>query len=205
MKRILVTQRVTVVPTHGERRDSLDQRWVHFLFACGLLPLLVPNHLPTSRLMLEALQPDGILLTNGDDLTAYGGRVPEREEMERFLIDYALQEGIPLIGVCKGMQVIQDYFGVPLHQISGHVRSQQTVTLHGSAHEVNSYHNWGTTQTVEPLDVWGVAEDGVVKAVRVNSKEVYGIMWHPERFQRYREEDVRWFRSVYNGEREGRP
>ena len=43
MKAVAITQRVTVVPEYGERRDCLDQAWAQFLSACGLVPVLVPN------------------------------------------------------------------------------------------------------------------------------------------------------------------
>ena len=43
MKAVAITQRVSVVPVYGERRDCLDQAWTKFLAACGLLPVLVPN------------------------------------------------------------------------------------------------------------------------------------------------------------------
>jgi hypothetical protein len=43
MRMVAITQRVTVVPEYGERRDCLDQAWPRFIAACGLLPLPVPN------------------------------------------------------------------------------------------------------------------------------------------------------------------
>ena len=43
MKPVAITQRVSVVPAYGERRDCLDQAWTKFLAACGLLPVLIPN------------------------------------------------------------------------------------------------------------------------------------------------------------------
>ena len=43
MKTVAITQRVSVVPEYGERRDCLDQAWPRFITACGLLPLVLPN------------------------------------------------------------------------------------------------------------------------------------------------------------------
>ena len=43
VKIVAVTQRVVLVPEHGERRDCLDQAWPRFIAACGLLPLPLPN------------------------------------------------------------------------------------------------------------------------------------------------------------------
>ena len=43
MKAVAVTQRVSVIPAYGERRDCLDQAWTKFLAACGLLPVVLPT------------------------------------------------------------------------------------------------------------------------------------------------------------------
>ena len=41
--KIAITQRVSIIPEYGERRDCLDQAWTKFLGACGLIPVLLPN------------------------------------------------------------------------------------------------------------------------------------------------------------------
>ena len=47
MKAVAITQRVSVVPDYGERRDCLDQAWTKFLAACGLLPCRYSQCRPT--------------------------------------------------------------------------------------------------------------------------------------------------------------
>jgi putative glutamine amidotransferase len=51
-----------------------------------------------------------------------------------------------------------------------------------------------------PLDVWAVAGDGVVKAVRHSAQPLTGIMWHPERFAPFSSADVALFRRVFEVE-----
>ncbi len=200
MRRIAITQRVYVDGAHGERRDALDQRWTALLGAAGLVPVPVPNVLADPAPWLAALAIDGVLLSGGNDLAAYGGDAPERDRLELALIDWAVAADRPLLGVCRGMQVLQHRFGVRLRPVAGHVTGQQTITLDGRPALVNSYHAFGATDSVADLQVTGRADDGVVKAVRHGSHRLRGIMWHPERLAPFRAEDLALLRSWFGGE-----
>ncbi len=148
MTLIAVSQRVAVEPRYGERRDCLDQMWTRFLAACGLVPLPVPN-VPEMVVPLFAAVPiTGILLiTGGNDLAACGGDVPERDATEEELLRIAEERGLPLLGVCRGMQIIQHRFGTPLRNVTGHVAQRHSVVFEGAPVEVNSYHNFGADET----------------------------------------------------------
>jgi len=197
VKWIAVTQRVEQFPSYNERRDALDQRWCQFLEACGYVPLLLPSCCADPVALIDAVSVSGILLTGGNSLQAYGGHAPERDALERSLLSSALERRIPLIGVCRGMQVIQDYFGVPLERVAGHIAIKQEVVVQGRVEFVNSYHEWGAQQTVPFLKPWAVAADGVIEAVSHQEAPIHGIMWHPERFEVFRQWDLEWFRSVF--------
>jgi putative glutamine amidotransferase len=178
---IAVTQRVVVDAATGERRDALDQRWPRFLLRCGLLPVAVPNCPRAARRLAARLPIRGVLLTGGNDLAAYGGDAPERDETEEFFLRRALASGRPLLGVCRGMQVIQHFLGVPLARVEGHAGLRHGVQGEGVAGEVNSFHRLGATGSVADLEVRAVAPDGVVEAVWHRRCRVAGLMWHPER------------------------
>lgn len=196
---VAVSQRVDVTQKYAERRDALDQRWAQFLFQAGVLPILIPNDTEVAGELLRSLQPAGVLLTGGNDLEKYGGNAPERDNTETLLIRYALQESLPLLGVCRGMQSIQDCFGVRLIKVEGHVTPRQVIKLNGVESEVNSYHNYGSRETVAELQVCGVAQDGVIKAIRHVTKPVAGIMWHPERINPFRNEDLTMVEKFFSG------
>jgi putative glutamine amidotransferase len=200
MKRIAITQRVHVDGAHGERRDALDQRWVALLEAAGLVAVPVPNTLEDPVGWLAALAIDGILLSGGNDLEAYGGDAPERDRLETALVDWAIAGERPLLGVCRGMQVIQHRFGVPLRPVAGHVTPRQTISLEGRPVTVNSYHAFGASDTVPDLRVTGRSEDGVVKALQHRSHRLRGIMWHPERIAPFRADDLALLRNWFGGE-----
>ena len=195
MRTVAVSQRAVVEPVHRERRDCLDQAWTTFLLACGLCPLPVPNNEAAAQAFCREALVEGVLLTGGNDLVAYGGDAPERDAAESALLDFAERNGVPVIGVCRGMQMIQHRNGVPLTPVEGHVSHRQRVRIGGREVEVNSYHKFAAFETRTPLEPWALAEDGAIEAVRAGDRLV-GIMWHPERMAAFRPDDIALFRRV---------
>ncbi|MBF0587959.1 MAG: gamma-glutamyl-gamma-aminobutyrate hydrolase family protein [Magnetococcales bacterium] len=187
---IAITQRVDIIADYGERRDALDQQWIKLLAAMDALPLLLPNHLRQAQSIVEKMKPDGFLLTGGNSLVNCGGNAPERDAMERMLLERTLMTGTPLLGICRGMQVIQDYFGTPLQRIKGHVTRKQTIRIHEHRVETNSFHDFGAYETPQPLTAWAWADDHVIKAVRHKSAPIMGFMWHPERHTPFHQHDL---------------
>jgi putative glutamine amidotransferase len=202
---IAVTQRVdlTLRPNGpAERRDALDQAWTRFLDEAGCRPLILPNHAPTALALLGALPAQGLLLTGGEDLASLGGEAPERDETETALLAAARRRRLPVIGVCRGMQLIQQAFGVTLSPVAGHVAPRQAISIDGAPAAVNSYHAWGARGSAGELAVWARAADGVVKAVRHVREPIVGVMWHPERLHPFAARDLDLFRQVFGAERE---
>ena len=197
MNIVLVSQRVTVFENCNEQRDAMDVNWAKFVQATGGVCVPVPNDRDIARELLQTLDWRGLILTGGNDLSAYGGDAPERDATEKVLLEAAIQMNKPTIGVCRGMQLIQDYFGVGLKKVSGHVAQDHPVVTGGETHMENSFHNFAAFDSVEELDICSVAEqDGVVEAVKHKTLPVYGIMWHPERNSPFREKDISWFSSL---------
>lgn len=195
-----MSQRVVVGPTPGTRQDALDQRWPAFLRYCGLHPVPVPNHAAAALDTITSLPVCGILLTGGNDLCAYGGDAPERDAAEGALVDAALRLRLPLLGVCRGMQVLQHRFGVPLVRVTCQVARDQVLTVDGRDRTVNSYHRWAAVQSRSPLRTWVIGPGKVVKAVRHESRPLTGIMWHPERLTPFAAEDRELFRGCFCGQ-----
>lgn len=187
---VAVTQRVAIDPAHGERRDALDQRWAPFLAACGVLPVPVPNDAALAVALAERAGVAGVLLTGGNDI----GTAPERDETERRLVGWAEAQGLPVLGVCRGMQMLLTLAGVPLEPVDGHVATRHAVRIGGERIEVNSYHGFAAKAVggdlAADLEVWGIADDSVVEAVRHRVRPTLGIMWHPEREAAFSARDV---------------
>jgi gamma-glutamyl-gamma-aminobutyrate hydrolase PuuD len=197
MKTIAITQRVAVIPQYGERRDCLDQAWPRFVAACGLLPLALPNVPEVALSLFQSAGVAGLLMTGGNDLASLGGDAPERDATENALVDAAEASGLPVLGVCRGMQVIQQRHAIPLVRVEGHVTPRQIIQIDSESMEVNSYHRFAAYESRPPLEVWAVAADGVVKAVRHAARPTTGIMWHPERNTPFSGTDIALFRRIF--------
>lgn len=197
MTLVAVSQRVEIQGEHRERRDALDQRWVGFLLACGITPVVVPNNARAADAIVRRVAIRGVLLTGGNDLAVCGGDTPERDETEERLLQFALDTKIPVLGVCRGMQVIQHHYGIPLNAVDGHVGVRHQVEIDGIRTVVNSYHRFGATATLEPLVPLATAADGVVEAIGHREEDVRGIMWHPERFDPFRPEDIAYVQAFF--------
>jgi N5-(cytidine 5'-diphosphoramidyl)-L-glutamine hydrolase len=199
-KVVAITQRVVVVPEYGERRDCLDQAWPKFLAACGLMPLALPNVLGVALELCERTNVRGVVLTGGNDLAQYGGDAPERDAVELALLGWAEQHRFPVLGVCRGMQLIQQRFGIDLCRVDGHVTQRQIIHIDGEPSEVNSFHHLAAFETRPPLDVWAIADDRVIKAIRHSTLPITGVMWHPERCSPFSTADVAMFRKIFKVE-----
>lgn len=85
MKKIGITQREEVLSSMNEVRDALDQRWMDLFSACGIEPVVLPNHLPTIRKYLAKQVLDGLILSGGNDI----GTAPGRDAVEKELLNWA--------------------------------------------------------------------------------------------------------------------
>lgn len=190
MKRVAISQRVIADPVHGQRRDALDQQWIPLLEAAGCMPVPLPNRLRDVAGFCRDLKVEALLLTGGNDLAhlATPDAAPERDATETAALEHAVAHRLPVLGVCRGMQLLVCRFGGRLHEVAHHAGT--THALHGDlgpygslpAH-VGSFHRWGVLRqdVVDPMQVLATSDDGVVEAVRHLRLPILGVMWHPER------------------------
>lgn len=181
-----------------ELREGLDTRWRAFLRICGITALPLPNDPEMAITVVEHVSPAGILLTGGDDLQHLGGTAIERENTEIALYEWATTRGLPMHGVCRGMQFLLHRTGVRLETVDGHAGTYHG--LDGSDRAVNSYHVFGARQ-VE--DLWRVtARSGdVIEAVEHRRAPISATMWHPERESPADPADVHLFRTRFGAVR----
>jgi putative glutamine amidotransferase len=196
---VLVSQRVDVLPDRNERRDALDQKLVAFLSQCGLLAVPVPNR-PEAVSALVASLPSaaGVVLSGGNDLAAYGGTAPERDETERGLREECLRRKWPMIGICRGLQFLAHEDGGTLARTDGHVAVRHPL-IGQTGRTVNSYHGWAVVSCGSDWEVLARAADDSIEWARRRDVPILGIMWHPEREPVFDPEDVRLFRETFRG------
>lgn len=194
-QRVGITQRVELVAAHGERRDCLDQNWTRLLAALELQPVPVPNGLDDPAGWLADLALSGLILSGGNDLAhlpAAEHPAPERDRTEAALLAAAAALKLPVLGVCRGLQMMNLDLGGRLERVAGHVAVRHPLRpCEGSAvdcpladlPDVNSFHEWAIPRAAlaPMLEAIAVADDDTVEAVRHRALPWLGIMWHAER------------------------
>lgn len=192
---IAVSQRVDVLADRNERRDALDQKIADFLIASACLPVPVPNRLAAAACLipwLHELRPAGVLLSGGNDI----GDCPDRDQTEMRLLDYAEEHALPVLGICRGMQMLAARAGATLVPVAGHVRSRHA--LNGEVGgEVNSFHNFGLNRCPADYSVTATATDGTIEAMRHRSLPWEGWMWHPEREAAFLTRDLNRLKALF--------
>ena len=187
-----LTQRVEYVESHKETRDCLDQDWHSLSKKNKFSSLPIPNDPDGVRAILKNITLDGLILTGGNDISSIPNAKNTsmlREETENYLMDYCKKNNKPLLGVCRGFQMMNLYFGGSLSKVKGHANTQNEIILSRNEFvdeeviKVNSYHNFGIKEEdlSKDLEAFARSSDGTIEAAFHRDLNWIGIMWHPER------------------------
>jgi GMP synthase-like glutamine amidotransferase len=184
---ILLSQSIYIEAERNETRDFIDHRLVTFFDSLGFLIVPVPNSLVGEGksdvsgcdnlvTWINNFEAGGIVLSGGNDI----GEFPARDRTESSLLDRAIALNLPVLGICRGMQVIAQRFGSKLSPVADHVCVRHD--LAGEINRnVNSYHGKQIADCPDGFRVLATAEDGCIEAIRNDHLNWEGWMWHPER------------------------
>jgi putative glutamine amidotransferase len=213
----MARQRIGVTSSGGmgvtQPIATVGRCYLDGVVAAGGLPLVLPA-LATDAAPEVVAGLDGLVLTGGGDIDparygqpadpACGLPEPERDAWELALVGAARHAGIPVLGICRGIQVLAVAFGgtliqdLPTHGVAGHDQEDrasevvhEAAVVEGSRlHRIvgagpvaiNTLHH----QAVDPrglgagMVVTATTADGVVEGVEVPGEPVVGVQWHPE-------------------------
>lgn len=198
IRRIGISMRV-IRTNYDEKCDMLAQDWSHFL--CSVLPdslwLPLPNIKKQIITFVESLCLNALILTGGDDW----GTFPERDETEQILMNWAKQRHLPVLGVCRGAQILNKLSGGKLSLLSkgSHTGVRHRIRLANEILKVNSYHNYGISSgdlgtELKPL---AYCEDGSIEAFSHQYLPWLGLLWHPEREVIPTKHDIALIRTLF--------
>jgi gamma-glutamyl-gamma-aminobutyrate hydrolase PuuD len=192
--------------------ETAPEFYLEMLASLGAAPVILPVHVKPSPEVLHRL--DGLILTGGGDVDPAifgqqrGPRIrgidPDRDRSEIEMVRQALDRDLPVLAICRGMQLLNVALGGSLTQdlpseLGGRVEhwdvehwdrgshvvrtdaaSRLRSVLGGQA-LVNSIHHQGVDRIGQGLRPVGWAEDGVVEAVELpEARFCLGVQWHPE-------------------------
>ena len=192
-----------------ERLCTLAEGYYRSVIAAGGIPVIIPPQ-PLSGELVDLLKTlDGLVLSGGGDIEpsllgeerhpSVSGVDEERDRMELALVREAYNRQIPMLGICKGGQVINVALGGSIYQDIGRSHSQsgpkwetshsvlieEDSLLHRlfgtSQIDVNSFHHQAVKTPAPCLKITAVAPDGVIEALESNEyKSILCVQWHPE-------------------------
>lgn len=199
-KKILISQRRDKVEGRNEIRECLDIRLTSLIWEMGFMPIAMSSEIDDVTNYLSEMNVNGFILSGGNDL----GESPVRDIFEYKVISYAIKFGLPLLGICRGMQMINTFFGGSITPVENHVRTEHEIsgsTALKMPRIVNSYHNFGIQKRTigNGLVVLAQSEDSIVEAVQHEEHKILGIMWHPEREEKLKLEDERIIFDHFGG------
>lgn len=200
--RIGITMRVTQANGYVEPRDALAQDWpVYLQHVFPNIPwLFIPNIGEEVIPYVTQWGLNAFIFSGGDDL----GITPKRDTTETILLRYAVGNNLPVLGICRGLQLIYSWFGGSVHTPGNkfteiHRARRHPITVNGVERQVNSYHqNSLVAETLPPgLQVLATStSDGSIEAVQ--SEFLMGLMWHPEREQKAPEWNTKLIQNFFS-------
>jgi len=194
LKLVVISQRVEIFKKYGEVRDLLDQRLSLFCIDAGYLPVPIPNVLDDQifRRWLISLQPTAFILSGGNDI----GEDQKRDSVEKNLLNYAKDKNCPVLGICRGMQMMTCWAGGTLKPVDGHVASRHSIRgeINGN---VNSFHNFSASKCPSGFKTLATSDDSEIEAFKHETLPWEGWMWHPERETKYHERDLTRMQKLF--------
>jgi gamma-glutamyl-gamma-aminobutyrate hydrolase PuuD len=178
--------KVLVAPPYGELEKQMYREW---LIEHGFRPYFLGS---------ECKNIDApLILCGGADI----GKNPIRDARECGWITSALENEQPIIGICRGMQLLNHYFGEPVENIpepllENHLNDtfdddedhsyrlsqfHQVYDIDGNLMEVNSRHHQHCRWVSLNFEITHRAEDGTVEGIVDYKRNIWAVQWHPER------------------------
>ena len=200
-------------PHEWTAQHFLNQSYFHAIRHFGGIPVLLPVMAEPDELNYLVSTLDGLVLTGGDDIdpALFGEAVlndtvklcPERDQAEYAALKLADEKNLPLLGICRGVQVMNVYFGGSLYQdipaqIDGCLLHRMEAPFHRTCHScipeqgtpfasrdpfgINSHHHQAIRDVAPGYRCMGRSEDGVIEAIYdPDYRFRWGVQWHPER------------------------
>ncbi|MDR1763724.1 MAG: gamma-glutamyl-gamma-aminobutyrate hydrolase family protein [Dysgonamonadaceae bacterium] len=195
--------------------STVSANYVNAVLKAGGLPLLIPAMTDSSAVYELTNTIDGLIMTGGEDVNPllYGeeplpglGEVDgERDRYEILLVKSSAKRKIPILGICRGEQIINVIFGGTLYQdipsqrdtvvkhrqdLEGRFASHSVEVAPGTklaeiigagSHAVNSFHHQAVKRLAPVFRLSATASDGVVEAYEAYpTLPIIAVQWHPE-------------------------
>ena len=167
--------------------DFIDHYWIKVFQKKNLNYILIPNNKILSDKCLNKI---GILiLSGGNDIQINKKESKIRNKIEFNLIKKSLKKKIPILGICRGAQLLNIYFKGRIRKAKGHMRNRHNIFLKKNKIfkkkllNVNSFHNYviSTKDISSKLEVIAIDKNKNIEMYISPENQIIATMWHPER------------------------
>lgn len=221
---------IGVTASLREGTVTLENDVLDSILMAGGIPYILPYTNDVSVIKEIINHIDGLLLSGGVDIdpTLFGEEpipnlgeiMPERDTLEILLIEKALEVNLPILAICRGVQILniaaggnmyQDLYSqkgnllqhaqrAPRTHLSHFVRTNEGSLLQAISHctefKVNSFHHQAVKDPAQGFMISAISSDGVVEAIEsVKHFFVLGVQWHPEHVTKFDEVSKQIFSS----------
>lgn len=178
---------------------------IYFCLDVKLLYFLKETYQKTKIEFLYDLKkkPDLVVFCGGNNLLKLSNKVEDkiRDKINQKIFNYSLNNKIKIVGICAGAQFIAKKYGSKISKVPNHVGSHKIIfseRLNKNFKKkiiVNSFHNYGIKKLSNSLEPLARAEDSSIELFVHKEKKIIGIMWHPERYKKFKKIDKFIFRN----------
>ncbi len=198
MKKIGLLLRVDKFGKYKETRDNIDTRFIYLFQKLNFEPILIPTSIKNIELFIAKMSLDGIILSPGGNPL----KNDIRKKNEFKIIKYCIKKKIPILGICRGAQIINLYFKGTLKKVKNHVRKNHQIfgnIIKNKKIKVNSYHDLGFDKKMlgRNLIVNAFSKDQVIECFSHKKFNILGLMWHPERNKKINLFDINIIKSFF--------
>ena len=182
MKNILITQGISI----NKRKSlytKLDLDW--YKYASKLKFNLIPISYKINLSFFKKIKVDGIIFSGGNSLNKFEKKKQNllRDKFETNLFNYFKKKNLPILAVCRGMQLISDLNNTKLFKTRNHVTKGHNIILNNKKIiNVNSYHTFLIKKTPSQFKVLAQhKKDKSIEAMKHKKNKILCLMFHPER------------------------
>jgi len=148
-------------------------------------------------------RPNLIILSGGNNIIPFSRKREDilRDEIDNFFFRYSLNKKIPIFGICHGAQFIAKKIGCKFRKSKHHIKNHCINIVDNKStvrkQFVNSFHNITIMKSSKRAKVFAIAKDNSIEAFYHKKLTIGGVIWHPERFKRFRNEDIKIIKNFY--------
>lgn len=208
MKKIAITQNIILNNDYYEVREALDVKWGLLFKELNFLPIILPIEYDF-RLYFNSLNLDGVLLTGGNSLSSLNlnAESTKRDMFEKELIKYSIANDIPVFGICRGMQIISEYFLATFTKVKNQISIKHKLIANKNSKyfhkikkikQVNAFHNYAIDSLPNDFIISATNEDNMIKAIEHTKYKLFGQMWHSERENQFNKDELNLIKYFFN-------